>query len=283
MKKTNYHTHCTYCDGTESARAMIEAAIARHLAVLGFSSHSMYPFAADWHVAPGEHAAYCAEIRSLAAEYRNRIEIQLGFEADYVRGLCCPDFARYAEWQPDFLIGSVHFITGDGGYTEADASSQEAVREGIAQFFGGSVQEWVHTYFTLQKELLEKGHFTFLGHPDLIRKQNSPRYAEPLFDEGASWYRQELAQLATACRRADICVEINTGGMARGYLPEPYPSLELLTLLREQNVPVTINSDAHQSRHVDYAFEQAAAHAKKAGYTEICFRTAGSLHFQAID
>ena len=281
--KTNYHTHCTFCDGKESARDMVKKAIEKGFEVLGFSSHSMFPFSTDWHVKPENHLAYCNEIRSLAKEFEGKIKIQLGFEADYVRGLCTPRFDRYSDFSPDFLIGSVHFITGDGGFTEADDSSQENVRAGIKDFFKDNIKDWVHIYFLLEKEMLEKGDFTFLGHPDLIRKQNNPKYNTPLFDENATWYREELRELAKACKKAGICVEINMGGMARGYLNTPYPSLELLSLLQEQNVPVTVNSDAHQSEYLDFAFDFALEYAKKAGYTELCFVKEGHFQFQKID
>ena len=43
MIKANYHTHSTWCDGKESPRKMIQAAVAKGFEVIGFSSHAMLP------------------------------------------------------------------------------------------------------------------------------------------------------------------------------------------------------------------------------------------------
>ena len=48
MILTNYHTHTNFCDGKEEPETMVQEAIACGLSVLGFSGHSIYPFASDW-------------------------------------------------------------------------------------------------------------------------------------------------------------------------------------------------------------------------------------------
>ena len=279
MKKTNYHSHSTFCDGKAGLREMVQSAVEHRFDIFGFSGHSMYPFACDWHIAPREHAAYAQETRELAKEFQGKIELYTGFEADYIQGVCCPRFDRYKEFKPDFLVGSVHYVPGKGGFFEADGPFDET-RENIRRYFGGDVKLAVQTYFALEREMLREGDFTFMGHCDLIRKQNA---VSPLFSEEDSWYKNEIKATAQAIASSGVCVEINTGGMARGYMDSPYPSLYFLELLREKNVPVTINSDTHSPDTVDYAFDQAAEHAKKAGYTELMYYTAGQLKSQKID
>ena len=276
--KSNYHTHTTFCDGKNTAREMTLAAIDKGFDILGFSSHSMYPFAESWHIAPREHQAYCNEIRSLKEEFSSQLQILLGFEADYLPGICLPDLNRYKAFKPDYLIGAVHYVMGKDGFIEADGNCEE-VKEGIEKYFSGSVKEAVCTYFASEREMLKKGNFTFLAHPDLIRKQNR---SEMLFNEEDDWYKKEVDALALDISRSGVCVEINTGGMARGYLKSPYPSLYFLEKLHTLNVPLTINSDAHQCQHLDFAFEEAKVLAKKAGYEELTFLDAGSLKMQNI-
>ena len=53
--KTNYHTHSTLCDGHDTPEQMIKAAIKKKFDILGFSGHSMYPFASTWHIPPKNH------------------------------------------------------------------------------------------------------------------------------------------------------------------------------------------------------------------------------------
>ena len=278
MIKTNYHTHCEFCDGKNTAQEMIESAVEKNFDILGFSSHSMYPYSSDWHVASREHLKYVQEIKWLAQENADRIKVYAGFEADYISGFCCPSFSNYDEFKPDYLIGSVHFVYGNRGFFEADGNPK-TTRENIDAYFGGDVRRAVCEYFCLEREMLEKGNFTFLGHPDLVRKQN---IHSVLFDESESWYRDELVLLAKAAARSGVCAEINTGGTIRYGMKEPYPSLQLLELFRENNVPVTINSDAHSCDGLDAWFDRALEYVKKAGYTELMYYEDGRLKLQKI-
>ena len=103
--KTNYHTHSTWCDGRASLETMVQAAINADLKILGFSSHSLYPFGTDWHLHPEDTKDYCNEIYTLQKKYKNQIEILLGFEVDYLPPISFPLKKRFAEFNPDFLIG----------------------------------------------------------------------------------------------------------------------------------------------------------------------------------
>src|SRR5574344_951249 len=101
LLKTNYHMHTTFCDGHDTAEAMAESAFNKGFDIIGFSGHSMYPFASVWHIAPREHQVYTAEIRRLESKFSGRMKILCGFEADYVPGLCVPSMDAYAEFKPD--------------------------------------------------------------------------------------------------------------------------------------------------------------------------------------
>ena len=296
MIKTNYHTHSQFCDGKESAEAMAQAAIQKGFQILGFSSHAMYPFCDDWHipVTEGSYEAYRAEIRRLKEACQGRLEILTGFEADYIPGLCRPDMYdedSYGQFSPDFIIGSVHYVVGDGGFFEADGPLQET-RERIAKYFGGDARKAVCAYFASERRMLAESRFTILGHADLVRKQNSRGNARsndkkasglpPLFSEDEDWYKEELEKTADAIAKAGVIVEINTGGMARGYMDSSFPSPAFLRLLCERKVPVTVNSDAHRSEHLDFAFEQALQTAREAGYTQIAWLDGKGRHFQDI-
>ena len=89
--KANFHTHTTFCDGHSTAEEMVKTAIEKGFTSLGFSSHSMFPFSSSWHIPVKNFEAYCEEIHRLKTAYKNKINIYLGFEADYIRGFTCPD------------------------------------------------------------------------------------------------------------------------------------------------------------------------------------------------
>ena len=274
--KTNYHTHSLYCDGHDTLEELVETALNKKFTTLGFSSHAMLPFSSDWHISAKDVNSYVEEIKSLKQKYSRKIELLTGFEADYINGVTVPSFENYKDYNPDFLIGSVHYVPGKDGFIEADGNNQ-SVKDGIKKYFNGSIKNAVCEYFYNERQMLLKGDFTFLGHADLIRKQNAK---EQLFNENDSWYKKEVKALVKEIAKTDVCVEVNTGGIARKSVNYLYPSNYMLELLHQNNVPVTINSDCHNKADLDCYFEEAKLEIKKAGYTELTFYTNGS--FQQI-
>lgn len=270
MKKTNYHTHSTFCDGKNTAQEMVQAALQKGFDALGFSSHSMYPFSSDWHLQSREHTLYAKEIRRLQNEYKDRIQIKLGFEADFIEGVCAPKMERFAEFEPDYLIGAVHYVPGSKGFIEADGNNKE-VLEGIQNYFEGDAKKAVQEYFYLERQMLRTCNFTIIAHADLIRKQNGLNVQKPLFDENAEWYKSEIKELAKEIERAGVIAEVNTGGMSRGFMKSPYPSLPLLELLIKKNVPLTLSSDSHGVSTIDFAFEESLLMLKNAGCKELAY------------
>ena len=89
--------------------------------------------------------------------------------------------------------------------------------------------------------------------------------------------KNEIQETAKIIAESGVCVEINTGGMSRGYLDSPYPSEEFLGLLYERNVPITLSSDAHAPDHLDFGFDGAIDLAKKIGYREIQYFDEGKM------
>ena len=99
------------------------------------------------------------------------------------------------------------------------------------------------------------------------------------FSENAT----ELKATARAAKKAGVIAEINTGAISRGAMDDVYPSQEFLRLLADQNVPVTVSSDAHNAESLDCAFERAYSSAKKAGYTETAYLDeACTIRFQKL-
>ena len=270
MKKTNYHTHSTFCDGKNTPEEIVQVALQKGFSTLGFSSHSMYPFSSDWHLQSRDHSAYAKEVRRLQTEYSDRIQIKLGFEADFIEGVCAPKMSNYAEFDPDYLIGAVHYVPGKKGFIEADASQADVI-EGIKNYFDGDVKKAVLEYFYLERQMLKTCDFTIIAHSDLIRKQNGPKVKAPLFDQNSDWYRKELSLLADEIKSAGVVAEVNLGGMARGYMADSFPTGELLSLLIQKNVPLTLSSDSHSAGTLDFAFDETAQMLKDAGCKELAF------------
>mgnify|MGYP002859434462 CR=1 FL=1 len=275
---SNYHVHSDFCDGHNSLAEMAEAALSRNVRSLGFSSHALQQFSSEWHLRPERYDEYAAAVASLKKDYSGKMDIFLGFEADYIKGYALPDISNFSKWNPDYLIGAVHFVPGEKGCFEADASVKDFPAETLKAGCK-NIKEAVAAYFETEREMLSKCTFTILAHPDLIRKQNSK---EQRFDENASWYKSEVKATVKAIKKAGVCVEINTGGIARGYLNQPYPSPYFLELLCRENIPVMINTDAHRTEHITFWYDSARRYALDAGYSELAFIKEGCLSFQKI-
>ena len=275
--KINLHTHTTWCDGKNSVEENVLAAIEKHFDVIGFSGHSMNPFARSWHIAPRDFEGYIADIKAMKDKYAGKIKILLGYEADYFPGVTTPSKAYYSMrgLEAEFLIGSVHYVVSEKGHYSVD-NSLEKVRANLIRLYGkeGGGMESVDgkkavcEYFAAQREMLAKGDFEILGHADVIRKRNG---ILKFFNENEDWYEKELKATADAAAKAGVIAEINTGGMARKAIDDFYPSYRFLELLFERGVPVNISSDAHNVNDLDFAFELAAQRAKKIGYKELVY------------
>ena len=288
-QKINLHTHTTFCDGKNTAEEMVLSAIEKKFTVLGFSSHCIHPLSSDfyktpdddWHMNPSAIPLYLEEIKRLQSKYADKIQIVTGFEADYFAdsktGTALPDFEAYKSFNPDFLIGSVHFVNTPGGFYTVD-HTVENIQENLTKLYTNPVTGKIDgkkaacEYFAAEREMLAKGNFSIIGHPDLIRKRNG---ILKFFNEQDSWYKDEIKATAKAIAKADVVVELNTGAIARGIMDDIYPSTPFLEYLHSYGVPVCINSDCHNADLLDCAYDKAEAIAKKIGYSELLYPIGG--------
>ncbi|MCR4579230.1 MAG: histidinol-phosphatase [Treponema sp.] len=282
--KINMHTHSTWCDGKNTAEEMLLAAIKKGFDLLGFSSHCFHPldpafyeaFDSLWHIPSANIEAYTAEIRRLQEKYADKIKIMLGFEADYFEssqyGSAIPDKKNYSIYKPDYLIGAVHFVNTDKGFYTVDHHA-EVIKENLIKLYSkadGQIdgKQAVIDYFEAERQMLKKGNFDILAHPDLLRKRNGQL---KIFCEEDSWYKEQIKETVKEIAKAGVITEINTGAIARGAMDDTYPSKYFLDLLYEKGVPVCINSDAHTTDGLDCAFDRATQTARKAGYKELIY------------
>ena len=250
--KTNYHMHTIWCDGKNSPEEMVQAALEKGFDAIGFSSHVLLPISDPWTLQSETVDAYVADIRALAEKYKDRIRILCGMEADYISGKSRPDRSVYARLGLDYLIGSVHEVVADGVRVPVD-HKPELLADGIVRQFGGDAQAFVRAYFAAQRDMATSCDFDVIGHPDLVRKFNGTLH---YFDESSDWYREELRLAADVFAASGKLVEVNTGGISRGWIDDAYPSPYFRQLLRERGVRFILSSDAHSAAAIDCAFDR---------------------------
>ena len=82
--KTNYHTHCSYCDGIAEPETVVLAALEQGFDILGFSSHQ--PLSGEeWTMAAGEVSTYVKEVRGLAEKVQGEDPDPLRYGAGLYR------------------------------------------------------------------------------------------------------------------------------------------------------------------------------------------------------
>jgi len=274
MRFSCIHTHTVFCDGSDDIETCCRAAYEKGLHSLGFSAHAPIlkktGIKSTWHIPEERLEEYMKAVRSAQKRWEGKLPVYLGLEVDYIHGLTGPADKDYREMDLDFIIGSVHYIIPPKGAPFTVDDPIEDVERNINEVFGGDPFAFVDAYWNCQEAMIRAGSFDVLGHPDLVRKNNSiPGERENrLFCANTDSYRKRTAALAALMSQAGIPAEINTGGMSRGKTKDCYPSLDFLKLFREHGVPMIINADAHKAEHIGGHYEEARQALLAAGYSE---------------
>ena len=201
---------------------------------------------------------YAARVATLAQEYRGRLEVLRGFEAEVVprevyvaRAL---DLKR--KYQFDYLVGSVHFVAGyiiDYRKDRFDAAC--AACGGLE----GLCIAYYRDYAAMCRDLKPE----VAAHFDLVRRHaaDEESIATPAIRDAA------FAALE-AVKASGAILDINTGAYRKGF-GRPYPAPWILQEARRLGVPVCFGDDAHRASEVGSHFAQARDYVLAHGYTEI--------------
>ncbi len=137
IKKVNYHTHTSFCDGKHMPEEMVKAAIEKGFSIIGFSGHSYTSFDERYCMSKEGTQEYIREITRLKEVYKGQIEVFCGLEADYFACVNKSDF--------DFLIGSVHYVQKNGVFYSVDSSREHFVRA-VSEGYNGDVYAFIEDY-----------------------------------------------------------------------------------------------------------------------------------------
>ena len=263
--KCNYHTHTFYCDGKDSPEELIKEALKKDFFALGFSGHSYNEPDSDIAMSGETAALYRKEISRLKDKYADKIEILCGVEQDY--------FSSEPDDCYDYVIGSVHYVLKNGRYIAVDDTA-ETVKKAVKELYGGDFDGLAEDYFSLVSKAAEKTGADIIGHFDLVSK-----YSE---QNGFGQSPRFLAAAETAVKSLvplGIPFEINTGAMARGIRSVPYPSPELMKIIKRRGGEIIFSSDCHDKRYLDYGFDIAEKLARAAGFERAAVLRGGKTEY----
>ncbi len=278
---SNAHTHTGYCDGKNTPEEMIGAAQRLGFVSLGFSGHGDQGFDPLYSMGEGRQEAYLKELRALQAAQLEKGEgprLWVGLEQD---GFTPSESKQKNREQFDYLLGSTHYLCQDfHGQSVAVDGDLQCLKAYVEARFAGDMLAMARAYFDAHVEMLRGDRPHIIGHFDLVRKHAE---RSGLFDAQSPAYRKmALAALQSAFVSGGV-LEVNTGGMARGYLRDVYPSRELLGAWREMGGRVTLTSDCHDARHLDFGFPQTLARLKSLGFASLLRLGTGDALWEEVE
>lgn len=232
MVNYNYHAHtyrCGHAGGTE--REYIERAVACGIKKMGFSDH--IPFMHDDGYQAGHRVQveavkdYFDTLRALREEYKDKIEIFIGFETEY--------FPEYFDKMISFTLscGAEYFILGQH-YLDTDRNDDPTGKACVNMFEPFSDEGLLKKAIDDIIAAVRTGFISIVAHPDHIN-----------FCGNKVAYRREYLRLAEACIKNDVPVEINCLGIRDR---RHYPNPEIWRLFGETGVSVVTGFDAHDPK-----------------------------------
>lgn len=257
---SNPHTHTDFSDGRDTPRSQVERALALGFRALGFSDHAAQDVDAFTGMPKEREADYQGAVRALAEEYAGRIRVHLGVELDSEFGLA--EKKNY-----DYILLSCHYVRKGNARALVDCRPRRdrvfAVRD---EAYGGNGEAMAADYFLrLGARALEERP-AILGHFDIVKYFNGDG---SLYDPASPVVRRAWREALAMVRESGALLEVNTGGMARGYVNEPYPSWDILRVWRDLGGGVILGSDCHDARLMDFAFDGVLARLRAEGFAGV--------------
>ena len=268
MNLTNYHSHCSFCDGRAPFEEFVKEAITQGFYSYGVSSHAPLPFPTQWTMEWEQMEAYLDEFNNLRQKYADEIELYVGLEIDYLNEESNPSVARFTELPLDYRIGSVHLLYDAAGEVVDIDCSPAVFKERVDRHFNGDVLRVVRMYFDRLFRMVELGGFDILGHADKMH-YNASCYHPGLLDE--PWYEALMKDYFSLVASRGYLVEINT--KAYDSLGTFYPNSRYWELMKEYQIKVLVNSDAHYPERINAGRMEALRLLQAKG-----FATVAELH-----
>ncbi len=240
------HNHTPLCNhAVGEMDDYIEAAIKSGTKQFGFSDHAPMDFDPKYRMAFSDMQVYEKDVLDAKEKYKDKIEILLGYEVDYLKGHMDE---RVLNADVDYLIGSVHFIESWGFDNP----------EFIGKYKEQDIDEIWQKYFDTIQEMANSKLFDIVGHLDLIK----------VFKFMPNKNINEMAKDALeAIKEADMTLELNVAGY-RKPIREAYPSPSLLKQAYDLGIPITFASDAHKPEQVSMFNDEVIKMARDVGYSE---------------
>ena len=244
------HSHTPLCKHAVGApqeyAAQAEAGGLRGLTV---TCHNPMPngFSAAVRMDPSEFEKYIELVETARDEWRGRVDVRLGLEADYFPGYETWLEQQLASAEFSYVLGSVH----------------PQISEFRERHWTGDAIAYQRAYFAALADAAETRLFDCLAHPDLVKNETVGDWdPQAILDD----IRRALDRIAAV----GMAMELNTSGKNKR-IAEMNPFPAMLVEMRQRSIPVVVGSDAHEPGRVGDAFLEAYAILEEAGYEQVSF------------
>jgi histidinol-phosphatase (PHP family) len=246
-------------------------AIAEQFIAYGVSSHCPIPLPwASANMKAEKIPAYLEEFQRIKSIYEPQgLECFIGLEVDYLGSDCTPEVwgpsSRYFQQLPlDFRIGSIHFLPDPHGDIQDIDLLPDEFAATAKLHFRNDVRGMVELYIERMLDMISRGGIDFVGHCDKITYCASFAI-RGLFDQG--WFNDLMYNYFKEIAKNKATIEVNTKHIT-GW-GTFFPNERWFPLMRELDIPVTVSSDSHEPRLINYGRPEALAALKKAGYGSV--------------
>ena len=265
MQKFSYHTHTNFLgfDGRNTAEEMIKKAEEIGFEEIGISNHFIYHpnfkyvgdkmIFTDYDKFEKMVGATVNNIRT--ASLKSKIKVFVGFEVDFFPSKqWCDTFEKIRKnIEIDYFIGSTHIMRDDN---ETDLHNFYHYFNNKQNFPDDVLQKYIGNYWKNIAEAVKSGYFDFIAHIDVYKIFKIFDYLK--FDD-------EINNLIETFGKYKTPYELNTSGWTKNGVQ--HPDNNFLTSLRDKNVPVVINDDAHSVDMLGQHFDKAEELLSSLNYT----------------
>ena len=246
----DYHIHTPFCGHAGGTMdEYVQTAREQGLPEMGFADHLPLFHIDDPTLAMSHDdlPRYIEQVQRLQ-QANPDYPVRLGIEADFIHDHLEDVAAVLARYEFDYIYGSVHFV-GGWGFDQSRFKFEFEKRD---------IDDVYEEYFGLVMTAARTGLFDIMTHLDVVKK-----YGHRPRRDLAELYRRVAATLA----KSDVAIELNSSGLSKP-VGEIYPSLKILRIMREYDVPITFGSDSHKPSQVGREFDQLLQLARDAGYSD---------------
>lgn len=252
----DYHIHTAMSDGKGELAEYVKIARDRGFAEIGVSDH-FHPEEPEYSMSYETLAEYVKSVQLLKG--RTDFSVKLGIEMDFIPRLK-RKIAKVVKMYPfDYVIGALHFINDWDFYEPLEYKKWDIVK-------------LYETYFDLVQQCAKSGFFDIIGHIDAIKMFGYKPKAD---------MTNVFLNTVEVLKDSEVCVEVNTSGL-RMPCREIYPSKAFLKICFDNEIPITLGSDAHKPQDLGNNFDQALRLIREVGYEKVARFTRRQLELVEI-